>query len=165
MDHPKDPDRTSTGRDLESSQSKTLPSEERALFDDLFRALDTVVLERSKGGQAFRPIHMVPEWAHSVITRVPDQPSQDLWVARSHFLENKMPDAHRWWDQQEEGELLFGPWEEDGPSKGRLDLEATAIAIGLRKLLVIKRCAPSCRAYKQFMREKRVDLYHRSSES
>lgn len=125
-------------------------------------ALDSMAFERCAEGQAFRLIHTVPEWARCVISRAPDQPSQDLWVVKSHFLETKMPDTHRWWDQQEEGEFFLGPWEEDGLSKGRLDLEATALVIGTRKLLVIKRCASSCRAYQQFMREKRVNLHHRS---
>lgn len=166
MDYPKDLESANSGGDHEASRPGALSVEERTLFDDLFRALDSVVLKRSTEGYGFRPIHnTVPEWAHCVIRRDPDQPSQDLWVVQSHFLETKMPDIHRWWDQQEEEELSLGSWEEDGPSSGRLDLGATALSIGPRKLLVIKRCAPSHRVYQQFMREKRVNLHHRSSES
>jgi hypothetical protein len=165
MDDPKGLERTSPARTPESTQSWTLSSDERTLFDDLFGALDSLVLERCAEGPAFRPIHEVPTWAHCVITRVPDQPSQDLWVPTSYFLEDRMPDAHQWWDKQEGGESSLGRWEADGLSEARLDLEAAATAIGPRKLLVIKKCAPSIRAYIQRMRGKRVDLHQRPLQS
>lgn len=158
MDDPKDQDRTSPGRDSEPAQSGTLSSEERTLFDDLFRALDSLVLERSTEGYGFRPLHTVPEWAHSLITQDPDHQGQGLWIVRSHFLDDYVLRANPWWDQHEGGASDSEPWEEDGPVEGGLDLEATATAIGDRKLLVIKRGAPSRRAYIQLMREKKLNL-------
>lgn len=161
MDDPKDQDRTSPGRDSEPAQSGTLSSEERTLFDDLFRALDSLVLERStdsQKGHAFRPIHTVPEWAQNLITTDPDQPSHALWVMKSSYLNDYVSRAMPWWDQHEGGASDSEPWEEDGPVEGGLDLEATATAIGHRKLLVIKRGAPSRRAYIQLMREKKLNL-------
>lgn len=154
---------TPKGR-AESTQTVTLSSDERALFDDLFRALDSLVLERFAGGQAFRPIHTMPEWAHCLITKDSDQPGRDLWIPRSSFLESYMQEAIQWWDQHEGGASESKSWEEDGPSEDELDLEAAAIAIGPRKLLVIKRGAPSRRAYIQLMREKRRSLHPRLSK-
>lgn len=165
MDRPKDPEPTSRSGYSEAARSRTLSSDERALFDELFKALDSLVLERSPAEPAFLPIHEVPEWALCVITRVSDQPSQDLWDVSSHFLKNYVSRAMPWWDQHEGGELPSEPWEEDGPSEGVLDLETTATAIGPRKLLVIKRGAPSRRAYIQLMREKKLNLRHQPSES
>ncbi len=160
MDDPKDQERTSPCRDPELAQPGTLSLEEQALFDDLFRALDSVVLERSTGEHVFRPIHnTVPEWAHNLITKVPDQSTQGLWVVQSHFLKDYVSRATSWWDQHEGGASDSIPWEEDGPTENDLDLEVTATAIGQQKLLVIKRCAPSRRAYIQLMREKKLNLH------
>lgn len=162
---PKGSEPTDSGRSLESTQVEALSSNEQALFDNLFRALDSLVLEQSADGQAFRPIHTMPDWAQCLITKESSQPGQDLWIAKSHFLGFYMQDANQWWDQHEGGELPPVPWEEAGTSDTPLDLEATAIAIGPRKLLVIKKLAPSLRAYIQLMRDQRLNLYQRPSES
>lgn len=148
----------------ESTEVATASLDERALFDDLFRGLDSLVLERSTEGHAFRPIHTVPEWAHGLITQNSDQPGQDLWIVCSHFLEDYVLRAMPWWDQLEGGEFPSESWEEESSSEGRLDLEAVATAIGAQKLLVIKRGASCQRTYKQIMREKRINVDHRSSE-
>ncbi len=158
---PKGSEPTSPKGRAESTQSWTLSSDERALFDDLFRALDSLVLERSGDGQAFRPIHTMPEWAHCLMTKDSDQPGQDLWIASSNFLEFYLQEANQWWDQHEGGELPPVPWEEPGPSDAPLDLEVIVTAIGPRKLLVIKKLAPSLRAYIQRMRDKKLNPHQR----
>ncbi len=165
MDHLKDSEPTSSGGDSDPPQSKALSPEERALFDSLFIALDGLVLERSTERHTFRPIHTIPDWAQCLITRESYQPDEDLWIARSHFLEFYLQEANQWWDQHGSGELPPVPWEEAGPSGARLDLEATVTAIGPRKLLVIKKLAPSLRAYIQLMRDKRLNLHQQPSES
>lgn len=159
-----DSERTSPGECSKATEPSTLSFDERALFDSLFRALDSLILERSTEGDTFRPIHEVPEWAHNLIAMLPDQPNPGLWVVQSHFLKDYVSGAMSWWDQHEGGESPSVPWEEDGPCESGLDLDATATAIGHRKLLVIKRGAPSRRAYIQLMRKKRLKLLHRSSE-
>ncbi len=159
MDHHKDSDPISSGGDSGLPQSRALSPEDRAVFDNLFIALDSLVLERSTESHAFRPIHTMPDWAQCLITISPDQPDQDLWIPKSNFLEFYMRDANQWWDQHEGGELPPVPWEEAGPSDARLDLEATVTAIGSRKFLVIKKLAPSLRAYIQLMRDKRLNLH------
>jgi hypothetical protein len=158
MDHLTNPLLTSSGGNPDPTQSGTLSSDERVLFDELFKALDGLVLERSTEGQAFRPIHTMPEWAQYLITKDSDQPERDLWIPRSSFLEFYMQEAIQWWDQHEGGELPPVPWEEAGPSDAPLDLEVTVTAIGPRKLLVIKKGAPSRRAYIQLMREMKLNL-------
>ncbi len=156
MDYQKDPEPASPSGNSEAARPRILSSNERALFDELFRALDCLVLERSTASDAFRPIHMVPEWAPGLITMVSDQRAQDLWVTKSDFLEFYIRDANQWWDQHEDGVSGSIPWEETGPAGGRLDFEVATTAIGTRKLLVIKRLAPSLRAYIQLMRDKRL---------
>ena len=158
MDHLKDSTPTSCGGDSDQSVSKALSHEERALFDNLFIALDSLVLERSAERHAFRPIHTMPDWAQYLIAKESDQPGHDFWIIKSHFLEFYMQEANQWWDQHEGGESTSEPWEEDVPFDGGLDLEVTATAIGPRKLLVIKRGAPSRRVYIQLMREKKLNL-------
>ncbi len=158
MDDTKVPEPTSPSGDSQSTKPRTLSPDEQVFFDDLFRALDCLVLERSTEGQAFRTIHTVPEWAHYLITTDPNQPSQDLYIPRSGDIKDYMAHAMPWWDQHEGGASESKLWEEDGPTEDGLDLEAAAIAIGHRKLLVIKRGAPSRRAYIQLMRERRLNL-------
>lgn len=156
---PKASEPTNSGGGPESTRSGALSPNERDLFDDLFRALDSLVLERSADGQAFRPIHTMPVWAQYLTATAPDQTGQDLLIVRSHFLEFYIQEANRWWAEHEGGASESIPWEEAGPSSTRLDLEATATAIGHRKFLVIKRLAPSLRAYIQLMRDKKLDLH------
>lgn len=156
---PKGSEPTNSGGSPESTQTGALSSNERALFDNLFRALDSLVLERSADGHTFQPIHTLPDWAPNLITMTTDQPGEDLWTVKSHFLEFYMQEANQWWNQHEGGVSESIPWEEAGPSNTRLDLEATATAIGHRKFLVIKRLAPSLRAYIQLMRDKKIDLH------
>ena len=162
---PKDSGPTNSGGGPESARAGALSPNERALFDNLFIALDSLVLERSTERHAFRPIHTMPDWAQYLITKESDQPGQDLWIIRSHFLEFYMQEANQWWDQHEGGASDRIPWEEAGPSNTRLDLEATATAIGHRKFLVIKKLAPSLRAYIQLMQDRRLNLHHQPLES
>ncbi len=151
MDPTNDSESTSLGGYPESTQPRTLSSEERTLFNDLFKALDSLVLERCAERQAFRPIYGMPSWADRVITRTPDQPNQDLWVAKSDFLDSYITlAAEHWWDEPEDEPPESLQWEEAG-----LDLEVIAMAIGHRKLLMIKNGLPSVRDYKQRMQEKR----------
>lgn len=161
----KDYEERTSGGPSDSPEASTLSQEEHTLFDSLFRALDSLVLERFPGEHTFRSIHEVPEWAHDLITPVLDQQSPGLWVVRSHFLKDYVSRATPWWDQHESGEFTAKLGEEVGPSKVRLDLEVLATAIGPRKLLVIKRGALSRRAYMQLMREKRQSLHPLLSKS
>ena len=150
MDHPKDPEPPRTGGYPEAIQSRALSPNERTLFDELFRALDCLVLERSAESDAFRSIHMMPEWAPRLITVVPDQPDQDLWITKSDFLGSYITSvAKPGWEQPEDEIPDALQWEETG-----LDLEVKATAIGHQKLLVIKNGSPIVRDHKQLTRPK-----------
>lgn len=140
----------------ESYEPGTAPViEQPPLLDHLFMALDSLVLEHSTEGDTFRPIHTVPKWAHGLITQAPGKLGQGVCVMRSHYLEDYVSRAMPWWDQYEGGEFPSEPWEEEGLSGERLDLEVVATAIGPKKMLVIKKGASSRRTYKQFIREKK----------
>lgn len=159
-----DLEQTSPGEYTKTTEPTTLSFDERALFDDLFSALDCLVLERSIEGHIFWPIYTMPDWAQCLITMNPDQSGQNLWIAKSHFLKFYIEEANSWWEQHEGGAFASVPWEEVGLSDTYFDFEATATAIGPRKFLVIKRGAPSRRAYIQLVRGKRLNLPHRSLE-
>lgn len=158
---PKASEPTNPEASPESTLSEALSSNERALFDDLFRALDCLVLERSAESDAFRPIHMVPEWAPRLITAVPDQPAQDLWISKSDFLDSYITSvAQPGWELTRDETFDSLQWEEAG-----LDLDVAATTIGPRKLVMIKSGSPSRRAYIQLMREKKRNIHLKPSES
>ena len=158
MDYSKDLEPASPDGGHALSQFWTAPSDERGLFDKLFNSLDCLVLERSEEEHAFRVLHDLPEWGPCVISLVPNRLNQKMWVVSTSQLDDFMVGVEDWWNRYESGETNPFSWEEDWLDHEDLDLEATAIAIGPRKLLVIKRGAPIRRAYIQLMLEKKLNF-------
>ncbi|HMS84423.1 MAG TPA: Rab family GTPase [Nitrospira sp.] len=155
-------------RDLEYNSSSIFPAEkeERALFNNLFEALDSLVLERCTDGHAFRSMRDdVPDWALCLIERFSNQPHQELWTEIAVSLKQFMPKAKNWWNEHRTGKLCSGWKAEKWEGHETLDLEFTATAIGYRKWLVIKRLAPNLRAYLQHIQDQKVDLHRQPSES
>ncbi|GKS59571.1 hypothetical protein YTPLAS18_30980 [Nitrospira sp.] len=139
-------------------EPEVLASEGQEIFDHLLNALDCLVLERLPETRAFRAIHRIPDWASSFVSSLSGGLGFAVNLNRSDFLtQYYLPKAARWWDQSYGNDPPSELWEEWGPGHTRLDLEATAMAIGPRQLLVIKRLSPSVRAYLQHIRVKQLD--------
>jgi hypothetical protein len=62
--------------------------------------------------------------------------------------------ANSFWDENENGHLESGPWEETTTTGEACDLEAKAVALGSNKLLIIKRLSPHIRHRLQVARDK-----------
>ncbi|MDR4464582.1 MAG: GTP-binding protein [Nitrospira sp.] len=153
-------------RNSESAISLTFSEEERTQFNNLFGALDSLVLERCTNGHAFRAMgEDVPDWALCLIKKLPNQPHQELWTEIAVSLKQFMSKARNWWSEHRTGKLCSGWKAEKWKDHETLDLEFTATAIGHRKWLVIKRLAPSLRAYLQLIQDNKVDLHRQPSES
>ena len=103
---------------------------------NLFAGLGIVVMERLDNG-SFRMIGSVPDWFMRINQDTP--PMEDGWRLEklSLFLENFLIDAEYFWSENVEGALKSGPWTEI-ELLGECYLEATAVCLGSRKILLIE---------------------------
>ena len=84
-----------------------------SIIDHLFRAWDTVVLERAEGTR-FRVIGTPPQWL-TVFVEDP-QCGAEIEPGRVFpYLETFLPDAEAFWDREEDGRLDADPWIETDP--------------------------------------------------
>lgn len=166
LNNPKSYEVPSLERHSESASFLTFSEEERTQYNNLFGALDSLVLERCGDGDAFRSMRYdVPDWALCLIKKLPNQPNQDLWTEIAVSLKQFMSKAKNWWSEHKTGKLCSGWKAEKWEGHETLDLEYTATAIGHRKWLVIKRLAPTLRAYLQHIQDKKLNLHRQPLES
>jgi len=106
------------------------------LFAELFAALDMVVLERQSVG-SFRLSGPAPDWfQHFYPEAAPGQEGLrpgDMFL----FLENFLVDAEQFWLIHSAGQLKSGPWGEIDARGHEHYLEASAVCLGERKLLLL----------------------------
>ncbi|HSF30232.1 MAG TPA: HAMP domain-containing sensor histidine kinase [Candidatus Tectomicrobia bacterium] len=107
-----------------------------SLLAQLFAALEIVAMERLPD-QSFRPISAVPAWFKRF---APDVHGGQEVVRPGRlfpFLENFLVDAERFWQEQDSGRLPSGIWMEIDPLGNAYALEAFAVCLGRRKLLLM----------------------------
>jgi len=136
------------------------------VFEQLFANRDIAVLERESLG-AFRPLGMPPLWFASIWPGA--RSGRDL--VRPHleltFLEVFLPEAEQFWADNGQGELISIPWSEDTPAAPDARFQASAVCLGLRKLLLVERMGPSYEqqhAAVQRTREYRLTQYRLEQE-
>lgn len=108
-----------------------------ALLTDLLAALDVMVVERLPEG-SFTVIGNTPAWFAWLYTDAAADPKQLRLDLTSPFLENFLVDADAFWNESRPGQLKSGSWEEKGPSGKEDHLEAAALCLGDRKILLIE---------------------------
>jgi signal transduction histidine kinase len=108
-----------------------------AILTDLLAALDVMVVERLKDG-SFRVISTIPAWFTWLYSEAVTNPQQVQFNQTSPFLENFLVEAEAFWQEAQPGLLKSGMWEEKGPSGKEDHLEAAAICLGERKILLIQ---------------------------
>jgi PAS domain S-box-containing protein len=107
------------------------------LFNRILSVLDVAVLERSDNGDAFHLRGLPPEWWRQCIGPTESPVLNPLqW---SPFLQDYLADPHPAWDDQPGTIEKSGPWTEPDRQGGSMTLEATALSIGPRRLLLIER--------------------------
>ena len=107
------------------------------LLPGLLEALDLFILQCSEAGDAFQVLVPSPDWVQHLTGRSEKSPS-DL-LTHSDFLQEFLQEAQHFWKRKEKGQLRSGIWCERDATGQEHQLEATAIAIGQHKLLLIQR--------------------------
>lgn len=108
-----------------------------SLSDHVLAALDIVVLEWEEEAGEFRLQGAPPEWwgqRFGPAIRCSQDPSQC-----SPFLQDYLTGIHRVWQGGPGTIEKSGPWTESDQQGGTMTLEARALSLGLRKLVLIER--------------------------
>jgi two-component system, sensor histidine kinase and response regulator len=104
---------------------------------DILSALDIVAFERTGEG-VFKLFGAVPFWFVSLYPQVTEQ-SEGLEVGeRFDFIKYFLQDAEKFWQDGDSGRLKSGAWAEADSSGYDCHLEASAICLGDKKILLIE---------------------------
>jgi signal transduction histidine kinase/PAS domain-containing protein len=108
------------------------------LVADIFTALNVVLLERATNG-AFRLLGSAPDWLLGFYPEAAS-PDEDLHPGdKLPVLENFLVDAEQFWQEKRTGRLCSGLWTETDAAGQELPLEASALWVRGRKILLIER--------------------------
>ena len=104
--------------------------------DELFAALNTVVMQRLDNC-SFKIIGVVPSWFNEFFPETDTK--QDELIPGQQFpvLENFLIDAENFWFANESGRLRSGLWTEIERSGNEIYLEASAVCLKEKKILLI----------------------------
>lgn len=103
---------------------------------EILAALDIVAMER-RGDGRFKLLRDAPDWFVRLSGgRAAEETirPQDAFIFLEHFLS----EAEAFWNDGGNGRLKSGPWSETDSSGKFYHLEATALSLGARRLLVIE---------------------------
>lgn len=109
---------------------------EAFITDELFAALNTVVMERLED-YSFRLIGAVPSWFRQFYPDVDTQQDRLRPGEKFPFLDNFLVDAENFWTQNETGKIKSGLWVENDLLGADFYLEASAVSLQDRKVLLI----------------------------
>jgi PAS domain S-box-containing protein len=129
------------------------------IASDLFSTLDMLALERLKDG-SFRLIGAVPEWFERLYPAAISDPEYLRLTEKLIFLESFLTEAEGFWAANRSGRLKSGSWSETDASGVEHHLEASAICLAERKVLLIeplKFTHEEVQAIVQKAREKSLD--------
>jgi len=129
---------------------------------DLLNALDIVVMEQKEDG-SFRIVGSVPQWFMTLNPAALRDGDAFKPEGESEFLANYLIDAANFWAAQESGQLSSGPWIETDGSGNVFELEATAVAAGQKRLLLLEQVREAHQekqAIIQTGREMQLDFVH-----
>ncbi len=110
---------------------------EDSIGNELLAALEVVVLEEAPGGM-LRPVGSVPRWFARLRPDSASGREMPLEALGSAFLENFLIDADNFWTSRGSGRLRSGPWTEVGPMGTEFHLEASAVCVGERRILLLE---------------------------
>ena len=110
---------------------------EGSIAADLLAVLEVAVLERPAAGQ-LRLIGAVPDWLVRFRPEAASETGTSSDALGSPFLENFLIDAESFWASNASGRLTSGLWTETGPMGRDFHLEASAVSVGGKKILLIE---------------------------
>lgn len=108
-----------------------------AILTELLAALDVMVVERLPD-DSYTVVGAMPAWFMWLYTEAAANPQPLRMDLTSPFLENFLLDAEAFWQAAQPGLLKSGSWEEKGPAGKEDHLEAAALCLGERKILLIQ---------------------------
>ncbi len=110
---------------------------DESLFNRVLLTLDIAVLERNEDGSAFHLRGLPPKWWH-LCFGLAEATTLDSNRC-SPFLREYLMNPHPVWENKT-GEIeRSGPWTESQEQGGTMTLEATALSVGSKNLLLIER--------------------------
>jgi hypothetical protein len=115
---------------------------EGSIAADLLAVLEVAVLERPAAGQ-LRLIGAVPDWLVRFRPEAASETGTLSDALGSPFLENFLIDAESFWASNASGRLTSGLWTETGPMGRDFHMEASAVCVGDKKILLIENRAAS----------------------
>jgi PAS domain-containing protein len=116
----------------------SLLREREARLLGLFARLDILVLARI-GDKTFEAIGPIPLWALRLLPDIETKRSSIVIPGeRFLFLEHFSADAEKTWESRSEEPLRSGPWIETDDNGNELFLEATAVTLDNREILLIQ---------------------------
>jgi len=112
------------------------------------------VLFESMGGGSYRPLGPPPAFAEELLGTAMSADQAVALAGRLPFLDDFLVQAQAFWDTRAEGQLDSGVWLETGSDGREMPLEALAIWLGGRRVLVLRSV--------QARHEERVELLQRA---
>ena len=106
------------------------------ILTELLAALDVIVIEKIND-DTFSVVGEIPAWFSWFYAEAAASPGNIRFELTSPFLENFLIDAEQFWNSGQTGRLNSGSWEEKGPSGREDHLEAGALLLNGRKILLI----------------------------
>ncbi len=142
-----------------------------SLFNAVLSTLDMVVFEREEDSAEFRLQGLPPDWWREWVGPA-NGTVLDLGQC-SPFLRDYLVGAHPIWEGQSGATEKSGPWTEPDRQGGTMTLEATALAIGSKKLVLIERLGSGFkemgaivqRARERMLAEERTAKSYRKTET
>ncbi len=133
---------------------------------DIFPLLDMAVMERMDKG-AFRVVGMIPPCLKAFFPEPVADGERFRPEEGSPFLENFLFEAEDYWESEDRGRLKSGPWTETDSQGNEFELEATAISLEKRKILLIEPARYPYEEKQTFMQKSReLSLaYHRLAQT
>ena len=110
---------------------------EDAIAAELLAALEVAVLERPAAGE-LRLIGRAPDWFTRFRPEARSGSATFSDALGSAFLENFLVDAESFWAANTSGRVKSGLWTEVGPLGTDFHMEASAVCVGERKILLIE---------------------------
>ena len=110
---------------------------EDAIAAELLAALEVAVLERPAAGE-LRLIGRTPDWFARFRPEARSGSGTFSDALSSAFLENFLVDAESFWAANTSGRLKSGLWTEVGPLGTDFHMEASAVCVGEKKILLIE---------------------------
>jgi len=129
---------------------------DKDLLLDLIKALEVAIMEKLPDDH-FRIVGNIPPWFEEMFPDVVSRRDNLRPEKRFPFLSNFLSDAQEFWKDQSAGRLKSGSWIEKGYAGQEYQIEAIALFVNGRQLILIESGKYSYKE-KKFMFEKGREL-------